>query len=36
MVHGLVVQLGGTLQLLSAVGKGTTATMVLPVATASA
>ena len=35
MVHGLVVQLGGTLQLLSAVGKGTTATMVLPVATAA-
>ena len=33
MVHGLVVQLGGTLQLSSAVGKGTTATMVLPVAT---
>jgi PAS domain S-box-containing protein len=35
MVHGLVVQLGGTLQLLSAVGKGTTATMMLPVATAA-
>jgi len=33
MVHGLVVQLGGTLQLSSTVGKGTTATMVLPVAT---
>jgi signal transduction histidine kinase/DNA-binding response OmpR family regulator len=33
MVHGLVVQLGGTLQLSSIVGKGTTATMVLPVAT---
>jgi PAS domain S-box-containing protein len=34
MVHGLVVQLGGTLQLSSTVGKGTTATMVLPVAAA--
>jgi PAS domain S-box-containing protein len=33
MVHGLVVQLGGTLELSSAVGKGTTATMVLPIAT---
>jgi signal transduction histidine kinase/CheY-like chemotaxis protein len=33
MVHGLVVQLGGTLQLSSTVGKGTTVTMVLPVAT---
>jgi PAS domain S-box-containing protein len=33
MVHGLAVQLGGTLQLSSAVGKGTTATLVLPVAT---
>jgi signal transduction histidine kinase/CheY-like chemotaxis protein len=33
MVHGLVVQLGGTLQLSSTVGKGTSATMVLPVAT---
>ena len=35
MVHGLAVQLGGTLQLTSAVGKGTTATLVLPVATAA-
>ena len=35
MVHGLVVQLGGTLELTSAVGKGTTVTMVLPVATAA-
>jgi CheY-like chemotaxis protein len=33
MVHGLVVQLGGTLDLASEVGKGTTATMVLPIAT---
>jgi CheY-like chemotaxis protein/two-component sensor histidine kinase len=33
MVHGLAVQLGGTLQLSSAVGEGTTATLVLPVAT---
>ncbi|WP_342709191.1 ATP-binding protein [Bradyrhizobium sp. B124] len=33
MVHGLAVQLGGTLQLSSAVGKGTTAVLVLPVAT---
>jgi signal transduction histidine kinase/CheY-like chemotaxis protein len=33
MVHGLAVQLGGALQLSSAVGKGTTATLVLPVAT---
>jgi signal transduction histidine kinase/DNA-binding response OmpR family regulator len=32
MVHGLAVQLGGTLQLSSMVGKGTTATLVLPVA----
>ena len=32
MVHGLAVQLGGTLQLSSTVGKGTTATLVLPVA----
>jgi signal transduction histidine kinase/FixJ family two-component response regulator len=32
MVHGLAVQLGGALQLASAVGKGTTATLVLPVA----
>jgi PAS domain S-box-containing protein len=35
MVHGLAVQLGGTLQLSSALGKGTTATLILPVATAS-
>jgi signal transduction histidine kinase/CheY-like chemotaxis protein len=34
MVHGLAVQLGGALQLSSAVGKGTTATLLLPVATA--
>jgi PAS domain S-box-containing protein len=34
MVHGLAVQLGGTLQLSSTVGKGTTATLMLPVATA--
>jgi len=33
MVHGLAVQLGGTLQLSSTVVKGTTATLVLPVAT---
>jgi len=33
MVHGLTVQLGGTLQLTSTVGKGTCATLVLPVAT---
>jgi signal transduction histidine kinase/CheY-like chemotaxis protein len=36
MVHGLAVQLGGALQLSSTVGKGTTATLVLPVATALA
>ena len=35
MVHGLTVQLGGALQLSSAVGKGTTATLVLPVATSA-
>jgi PAS domain S-box-containing protein len=35
MVHGLAVQLGGALQLTSTVGKGTTATLVLPVATAA-
>ncbi len=35
MVHGLAVQLGGVLQLSSTVGKGTTATLVLPVATAA-
>jgi signal transduction histidine kinase/CheY-like chemotaxis protein len=33
MVHGLTVQLGGTLELSSVVGKGTTATLVLPVTT---
>ena len=33
MVHGLAVQLGGALQLTSTVGKGTCATLVLPVAT---
>jgi signal transduction histidine kinase/CheY-like chemotaxis protein len=33
MVHGLVVQLGGTLELSSVVGRGTTATLVLPVTT---
>jgi nitrogen-specific signal transduction histidine kinase len=33
MVHGLAVQLGGALQLSSTVGKGTTATPVLPIAT---
>lgn len=36
MVHGLAVQLGGTLQLTSAVDKGTTATLILPIATAPA
>ncbi|WP_076860921.1 hybrid sensor histidine kinase/response regulator [Bradyrhizobium mercantei] len=35
MVHGLAVQLGGALQLSSAVGKGTAATLLLPVATAA-
>ena len=35
MVHGLAVQLGGELRLSSTVGKGTTATLILPVATAS-
>ena len=34
MVHGLAVQLGGALLLSSTVGKGTTATLALPVATA--
>jgi len=34
MVHGLAVQLGGALQLSSTVGKGTTAALILPVATA--
>jgi signal transduction histidine kinase/DNA-binding response OmpR family regulator len=33
MVHGLAVQLGGTLQLTSTAGKGTCAILVLPVAT---
>jgi signal transduction histidine kinase/CheY-like chemotaxis protein len=35
MVHGLAVQLGGTLELSSVVGRGTTATLVLPVTTKS-
>jgi PAS domain S-box-containing protein len=35
MVHGLAVQLGGALQLSSTMGKGTTATLVLPVATSA-
>ena len=35
MVHGLAVQLGGALQLASTPGKGTTATLVLPVATSA-
>jgi len=35
MVHGLAVQLGGALQLTSAVGKGTSATLMLPIATAA-
>jgi PAS domain S-box-containing protein len=35
MVHGLAVQLGGDLQLASTVGKGTTATLLLPVASAA-
>ena len=35
MVHGLTVQLGGALELVSAEGKGTTATLVLPVATSA-
>ncbi|MDB5654709.1 MAG: putative two-component sensor histidine kinase transcriptional regulatory protein [Tardiphaga sp.] len=33
MVHGLAVQLGGTLELSSVVGVGTTATLILPVTT---
>ena len=33
MVHGLTVQLGGTLELSSVIGRGTTATLVLPVTT---
>jgi CheY-like chemotaxis protein len=36
MVHGLAVQLGGALQLTSAVAKGTAATLILPVATSAA
>ena len=35
MVHGLAVQLGGALQLSSTVGQGTTAALLLPVATAA-
>ncbi|MBR0756285.1 response regulator [Bradyrhizobium jicamae] len=35
MVHGLAVQLGGALQLTSSVGKGTAATLLLPVASAA-
>ena len=35
MVHGLAVQLGGLLELSSEVGKGTTATLWLPIATKS-
>ena len=35
MVHGLAVQLGGALQLSSIVGKGTAATVVLPIATSA-
>jgi PAS domain S-box-containing protein len=35
MVHGLAVQLGGSLQLSTTVEKGTTATLILPVATAA-
>jgi signal transduction histidine kinase/DNA-binding response OmpR family regulator len=35
MVHGLAVQLGGALQLASTVGKGTSATLLLPVATSA-
>jgi len=36
MVHGLAVQLGGALRLSSTVGKGTTATLILPIATSPA
>ena len=35
MVHGLAVQLGGALQLSSTVGKGTSAALILPIATAA-
>ena len=35
MVHGLAIQLGGLLELSSEVGKGTTATLWLPIATNS-
>jgi PAS domain S-box-containing protein len=35
MVHGLAVQLGGMLQLSSTIGKGSTATLILPVATSA-
>jgi CheY-like chemotaxis protein len=35
MVHGLAVQLGGALQLQSTMGKGTTAVLVLPLATSA-
>jgi signal transduction histidine kinase len=35
MVHGLVVQLGGALEMSSTVGKGTAVTMVLPIATSA-
>jgi PAS domain S-box-containing protein len=35
MVHGLAVQLGGALQLSSTVGQGTSATLILPVATST-
>jgi signal transduction histidine kinase/CheY-like chemotaxis protein len=35
MVHGLAVQLGGALQLTSEIGKGTCATLLLPVAAAA-
>jgi PAS domain S-box-containing protein len=35
MVHGLAVQLGGALQLSSAVGNGATATLLLPAATSA-
>jgi PAS domain S-box-containing protein len=36
MVHGFAVQLGGALQLSSTLGKGTTATLLFPVANAAA